>query len=516
MTNFTGTLYSLFQKLDYRDKENSGKKKLTGILFAYIFSNSILSYNFFISFDERSFVILTLTSNLFLLAFIVLNDFDGLFLSSRSYDVIKTLPVKIPQFFAAKFLSAVSFLMFFIVSASIPQVIFFYLYEYNVLKVVFYFLTITAFCYFAVGILVFIYVLALYYFKNKATIFLNIIQMCFFIFVFYSSSISSSVVSRNKGFIIKENIQNYGMVKYLPQTFFANSVYDILYLFLCISFTVIVSLMIYFLLSDKYYILLDRVNSLKEKKKFSKPKLNFSFINNIISKYSLTNNYEIASFNLVKYNLLNSRFLRLKYFPVAFMPVLIVLIGMISGLPHLLFFNKDVTGDSFFKTAILVISPSITFTLLMCSRLLISNTKILDENSNDTVWIFNSLPIKDKSFVIKGANKFIYIFFIFPAILIIFILLSFKANISVVAANVLFISSGIYFINSVRLLFDNTFPFSMESSKFNSSGKFIEILFSLLLGVILFLIQIFVFQNIIFVIITIAVFIIVSLLLNRN
>jgi hypothetical protein len=344
----------------------------------------------------------------------------------------------------------------------------------------------------------------------------DVIQIFFFIFVFYSSSLSSKVTSQGKVLLIKENILNYGSVKYLPQSFFANAVYDWLYLLLSLVFAVTIFCLIYFLIFNKYYELLEKVNALKKKKKFSKPKFNFEPVNRFIGKFLLRNNYETATFNLVKYHLKNSRFLRLKYFPIALIPLLLVIIGMFSDLPHLLFFNKDVKADSFFKTAFLVISPSITFTLLMSSRLLISSTKILDDNSSDTLWIYDSLPVKDKFFVYKGAYKFINIYFIFPVILLLFILLCFKADFTIVALNVVFITSGIYFINSVSIIFDHSYPFTLESNKFNSVSKFLEIIIAVILGVILFLIQIFVFQNIIFAIAAIAVFISVSLLLNRN
>ena len=198
------------------------------------------------------------------------------------------------------------------------------------------------------------------------------------------------------------------------------------------------------------------------------------------------------------------------------MPVLFVLIGLISEMPHLLFFTTAGSEDSFFKTAILMISPSITFTILMCSRLLISNTKILDENSSDTTWIYESLPVKSKNQVILGANKFVYTFFIVPPLIVILILLCFKADFLTVSLNIIYIFTGIYFINSIGSLFDNTYPLTLESTKFNSASKFIEIFLAMILGAILFLIQIFVFQNIIFVTAAIALFVIVSILLNRK
>lgn len=511
----TKSLFSLFQKLDYRDKENSGKKKLTGILIAYLFANSALSYNFFTAFDERSFIILTLTSNIFLIALIVLNDFDNLFLASKSYEVLNMLPVKSREFFLAKFLSAILFLLLFISASMIPQVIFFYFIDRSILKTVFYIFTNIIFCYFTIGVLLFIYISVLTFFKERVTLILNFFQILFFVFIFYSSSLSSKAASKPKGIFIKENILQYGIANYFPQTFFSNSVYDLFSLAVCFIISVSVFIALYYIISGKYYMLIENVNTIKKKKPFSKPKLRFTFISNFIDKLILTNNYEIASFNLVKYQLRNSKFLRLKYFPVLLIPVMFVIVGLISDSNKLLFFNKEVTESSFFKTAVLVLSPSVTLTLLMCSRLLISNTKILDDNSNDTEWIYDSLPVKQKS-IIKGANKFIYTILIFPVLAVITVLLSFKADFSTVIYNILFISSGIYFINSVALLFDKTYPFVIENSRFNSASKFIEVFFAMFLGIILFLLQIFVFQNIIFVIITFVFFISASLLLNRN
>lgn len=59
-------------------------------------------------------------------------------------------------------------------------------------------------------------------------------------------------------------------------------------------------------------------------------------------------------------------------------------------------------------------------------------------------------------------------------------------------------------------------PFTIESGKFNSASKLIEIFTAMIIGIILILIQIFAFQNIIFALVTIASFIIISFLLNRN
>jgi len=510
-------LFSLFQKLDYRDKENSGKKKLIGILIAYLFSNSVLSYNFYLTFDERSFMILTLTSNLFLIVLIVLSDFDNLFLGTKSYELLNTLPVKTTRIFFVKFLSAILFLLLFILAASLPQVIFFFFIDHSLIKTISYFLTNLMFCYFSVSILIFIYIFVLRHFTEKAGIILTVIQIVFFAFVFYSSTLSTRISSEQEGIFNKASIMDFGLVKYLPQNYFSNSVYIPFVFVFCMLITCAGLFLLPIFISRQYSLLLQRMNSIKKKRKsFSKINFNFSFIRNFINKYILSNNYERATYNLVKFQLRNSKFLRIKYIPMAFMPVLILVIGIISDLPNLIFFNKYIGENSFFKTAIFIMSPSVTLTLLMTSRILISNTKILDESTVNTRWIFISLPITNGSFIIKGAYKFIYINFLLPVVLVIFTLLSFRADFFTVFINIAFISTAIYFINSVSLLFDKTYPFTLENTKFNSASKFMEIMFAMLLGVILFLLQIFVFQNIIFVLISILIFATVSILLNRN
>lgn len=516
MSKDTKILFSLFQKLDYRDKENSTKKKLTGILISYLFANTVLSYNYFTAFDERSYVILALTSNLFLLALIVLTDFENLFLASRNIEVMKTLPVESSSVFKAKFLSAVIFLLFFILSSAIPQVIFFYFIDHNLFRILEFLAVDIMFGYFSVGILVLIYIFALKFFKEKATLILNFLQIFFFVFIFYSSTLASRVKSLPNEFHVKENLLNLSIVKYLPQTFFSNAVYDAVYFIACAGMAGGIFFLLFRLISGNYYDLADTVRALNTKRRLSKPKFDLTFLKTFIDRYILSNNFERASFELVMNQFRNSKFLRVKYIPIIFMPLLFVIIGMISGSQNLLFFNINSSADSFFRTAIIVLSPTITFTLIMCTRLLISNTKILDESSVNTEWIYDSLPIKEKRYIIKGSNKYIYTAFIFPLIISITILLSFKADFTAVILNILFITSGIYFINSVSLLFDRTYPFTLESTKFSSASKFIEIFIAMILGIILFLIQIFVFQNIIFVIITILLFTTVSILLNRN
>lgn len=508
-------LFDLFQKIDYRDKENSGKKKMTGILTAYLFSNTILSLNFYSFFNEKSFIILTFTSNLFLISIIVLNEFDNLFLALKSYDVFAVLPFSSKDIFLPKFLSAAVYIFYFILASSVPQLIFFYQYDHNIFKTAFYLFTNLFFCYSVITSLVFIYLLILNYFTGKAHILLNFLQILFFIFVFYSSTLSSKFKDTETLRGSKSDILELEFLKFFPQTFFSNSVYDYFYFLICFVSTVLLLYLLFYYLSNNYLVLLEKVKTYSKIKKSSRGNITISFPVKFVKNYLLSNNYEIASYNLVNYQIKNSRFLRIKYIPVAVMPLMMTVIGLISNLPQLLFFSNS-SGNNFFATSIMLLSPSITMTLLMSARLLVSNTKILDDDSSDTFWIYENLPVKDKRQIILGANKYVYINYILPVIILIFICISFKADMLTCTLNILFVSVSVYFISTVGTLFDNIYPFTLESTKFNSASKFLEIIMSMIFGVALFLIQIFIFQNIIFVIIYIFAIIIITALLNRN
>ena len=84
-----------------------------------------------------------------------------------------------------------------------------------------------------------------------------------------------------------------------------------------------------------------------------------------------------------------------------------------------------------------------------------------------------------------------------------------------VIMNVLYITSFLFFINSVLSTFDKKLPFTLESSKFNSASKFLEILFTLILGLIVFICQIFIFQNVIFVIISIVILSVLTIIFGK-
>ena len=505
------TLLSVFLKLDYRDKENSGKKKVFGILLAYLISNTFLSMNYYKTFDELSFVVLAFSTNAFLLSFIVLNDYSTLFFSKSHIDTISSLPVSSSELFLSKFISAAIYIFFFSVAVLIPQVIFFNLYSNEFSLTILYLINNLLFSFFLIGLILLIYTAAIYYLTEKANVILYFLQFTFLGFVMYSSSLASQSVTHGKS-----SIMSYEFVHYLPQNLFASGLYNILNLLICILSSAGIYFLFYILIRKNYPEIAQKVYSIRkrtnEKKSFSLIKS----INDFVYNNFLSNNLEKASYNLTRYQLKNSRNLRLKYIPLAFIPVIVCLIGVFADATSFLVFKQPDISIQYLTSGIVILSPSITFTIIMCSRLLITNTKIAEENSGDVEWIYDSSPIESKKLFKSGTLEFININFIIPVILFITFLLLLRVQPISVILNMLYITSFLFLINSILLLLDKKLPFTLESSKFNSASKFLEILYTIILGIIVFIIQIFIFQNVIFVIIAIAVLLGLAVLLNKK
>src|ERR1700754_2643832 len=92
-------LFGLFVSLDFRDKDKGSKKKILGLLLTYLLTNGILSFNNFNGFNEFSFAALSFSINIFFISFVVLNDFDNLFLAKKYFDGLINLPIKQKSFF---------------------------------------------------------------------------------------------------------------------------------------------------------------------------------------------------------------------------------------------------------------------------------------------------------------------------------------------------------------------------------------------------------------------------------
>jgi hypothetical protein len=205
----------------------------------------------------------------------------------------------------------------------------------------------------------------------------------------------------------------------------------------------------------------------------------------------------------------------MRYIPLVFIPLVFCVIGILTGVKSYLVFSVD-KDVPLAEGAVLILTPSIIMTVMMVSRLLITNTKIADENSEDVEWIYQILPIDNKKVFLKGVQKFVNINFIIPVLFLAMAILSVKIELTPLILNMLFISAAVFFVNSTYLLFDKRYPFVLKSSKYNSATKIVEVFITMFIGLGVFVAQIFIFQNVIFVIIAILLISLLTFLFSKK
>lgn len=508
MSNFK-KLFRLFLSLDFRDKDKSAKKKIIGLFVTYLLTNGILSFTNFNGFNEFSFAAVSFSINIFFIAFIVLNDFDNLFLAKNYFEGLINLPLKQKEFFTAKFASASVMIFSFFLVSSVSQLLFFYVYTGDILKVALFLVCSLLFNFTFMGLILFLYVMILNKFTGKSNVFVYVLQIIFFAFVMYSSTASSKAVKSGK-----KDLLEIEVARYLPQVFFAKAIYNPALLPIILVVAAAIYFGLYKFMSAKFFELHNKISKVEKKKK-QKGKINFEFWSSFVHKHVLRNNIQTASYDLLGAQLRNSKFLRTKYFPLLLFPIIFCTIGIFAGADFLTM-NSLKNMGSLINNPIKVLSPTITFMTILTVRMLYSNTRIADEHSQNSEAIFNMLPIDNPHHLNLGISKFIYFNFYIPVLLIMIFLLSFRLDPITIAVNLAFITSAIYLLNTIFLTIDKRLPFAMESSRFSSASKFGEVMFNMLIGALIFIIQIFVFQNVIFVIGAIVVFTGVAFLINRN
>ncbi len=439
-----------------------------------------------------------------MLSFIALNDFQNLFFAKTHIEILRTLPLEIRDLFVSKFLSAFIFLLLIISAPIISQTIVFHFYDLGITKTLIFLLTDYLFSFFSIGIIILLFMIALIKIPGKSNSILYIIQFVFLIFIMYSSSLAGKAKINQK-----QSILDFDFVNYLPQKFFALSVDNPFYFAISVAVFLTVYLLLYFFVKNRYLQISDIIFTLERKSRKIRKIRIFSMINSFIQKVFVRNNYERASYNLIRNQLLNSKTFKLRYVPLVFVPLIFCVIGVLTDVRSYLVFTVD-KGVPLAPGAVLILTPSIILTVMMISRLLISNTKIADENSEDIEWIYSVLPIGNKKLFLRGIQKFINIYFIIPVFIAATIILAFKIEPVPLILNMLFMAVFVFFVNSLFLLFDNRYPFTLKSSKYNSASKLIEIFLMMFIGVAIFVVQIFIFKSVIFVIISI---IIISLLI---
>ena len=506
----TSVLYSLFVKMDFRDKKNSGFKRLFGILIAYLFANFILSFSTYSNFDRDSFIVICMSTNAFFLAFVILSDFVSLFLNRGEDEFINSLPVKEERIFFSKFFAAFTFISFYVVAIVLPQLFFYYRYTESVSSSALFVVSVFLFNIFIISLLVILYTFVLRFFSKVSYLFIYSINIIFLLYIFYSTSLRSKAFELGKHSIIEMDF-----VSYLPQVYFAKALADPGLFAISFSASIAVMLLAFFLIRANLPQLQKNVKDISRKKPSAK-KEKINFVDKIAGALILRDNLQRASYFLMKDQLVNSGTLRMRYVIFLLMPVVFALMASFTDFAGGVYFESRKLASLVPDGSVAVLSPSILFIFILCVRLIISNTKIADTNSNDVEWIYGSLPLKNPVPLRLGVLKFIFVNFFVPLLLVMTLILLRKADVTSIVFNLAYVTGGVFFISAVLFRFDRNYPFSLDSSQMDSTGKFLEILITILLGIIIFVIQLFIFKNIIFIVTSIVLLFVIGGLLLKS
>lgn len=490
-------LSKVFLKLDYRNSDDSGIRKLIGMIITYLFINTMISLGNFQKFDINAFIFSSLTINLFLLGFVVVSDYADLFFSPKHSLVLAGLPIKEENIFVSKVSSALIYLSIYPFVVSLPPAVYVYFYNHSISESLLFVLISFLFSYFVIGFLFLVNSIIIIKSKTKNRALVLIMQIVFVAFIFSMNKYSSS----NAG-----NLFNLSYIKYLPQYYLLLGFYNVYYLLIFVVITLLLFVFIYIFLKHNYFRisgLINNISSSSERRRF----LSFN-IDGLVG-IVLRNNLEKASFNLVKNHLRNTSILKFRLMPVLILPIVATAITVLSGMNQMLFISV-MTGTGPF-----VLSPAISMTFIVSSRILLTNLVIgFDEDENITS-LYKSLPVKSIFDFKNGILKFVYVYFVIPVLILCGIIITIKIQSADVFYNLLYIFLFIVLMNTLFAKLDKHFPFSIPVSKFNNSSKYLQILISLLIGIMFVVSQIFVFVNFMFFIITIFVILLMILFLNK-
>ena len=488
-------------KLDFRNRKDSGKRRILSVIATYLLTNTLLVITFFLNSSKERFILLSLSLNFFLASFILLSEYAELFFSKRIGEIISSLPLKDNELFFSKSAAGMLYLSVYTFTLALPQAIYFYFFDKNIFEAVYYFFVSLLFSYFAIGLVFLLNTLFLYNLKGKTKIPIIIFQVLFVFFVLYINRLLSSTPP---DYIPAE----FSLISYFPQYFLLLSFGNKAYFLFATSATILVYVTAYLLFRNKYSdisALLNTAGTVSRKKNYM---LFFNKLMRNIEGILISNKTEHASFYLVINMFKNSAVLKMRMLILFFMPLIALIVGLILNV-------QEMISLQWGTNELLIISPSLSVIILLSLKLIISGFKTSIDQETSVKWIYDSIPIVDKLLFLRGCIKFTILYYLIPVMLISGILLTGKIPVFDILLNFLYLISFILVFAEVLIKIDGVMPFTADNMRLNTVTKFTDILVAFLAGTILFVSQIIIFKNVIFTISTVVLFLIIYLFLTE-
>jgi hypothetical protein len=494
----------LLLKLETRSKTGSNRKLLLlnltttipGIAIPWLLIKQTTDPTGF----EFSFITFLFYS--LILMFTVVSELDNLVISKTEAEIFSAMPINDNLMVNAKMFMIWRYVTFLSLPMLLPGSIFYYSILRSYPRALVYILSGFMLFFFITNVLILLYSAALRIFRSgRLSTYTLAFQMIMILVMIMVSQLISYGITGRTGSGITAYINAFkttGIIDLFPQAWYAflttrnNYILEwslILKLLLpvVICTTSYISLKMY--LSENYSAIREKFldsriieNSSKSSNRF----FLFSLFGNWVQNIYLRNNSERSSFGLLRTLFFKDKTVRLAVLPMIIIPVGLAVFALVTGqLPPP--FDKNYFA----------LKPVFHISILLCI-LVALNTAIHGvriTNYPGVSWIYGAFPIPSRRNFKNGFRKFFVIYLLIPVCVICGIIFLFKIPADQAILHTIFIFTASNLYNSICNLLYRALPFTKENTLINSLQRLSSIMYPLLFGAIIVVLQLFVYKS---------------------
>lgn len=517
------TLGGLMLKLETRSKSGSNRKlillNISYLIPGFFLPWLLLKQNTDPTGFEFSF--LTYLFYSLILCFTIITELDNLIISKTEAEIFSSMPVDDRLMVNAKMYMITRYIAFLSAPLLLPGSIFYYMIMRSFPRTVMYLIAGFMLFFFILNILALLYCVALKVLRaGKISTYTLAFQMIMILvmimgYQFVSYGITGRAGSSLSAYLNALNTK--GLINLFPQAWYAflttrnNYVFDWRLIFK-IFLPVTICFMSYY--SFKMY-LMESYSAIREKylnariieTKHAKSRgfYIFRLISDFINEVYLRNNLERSSFGLMRSLYKKDKTVRLAILPMVIIPV---------GLAVFALFTNQLPAP--FDRNYFDIKPVFHISIMLCV-LVVLNTAILGvkvTNYQGVSWIYDSYPLTSRKNFKNGFRKFFVIYLLIPVCIAIGIIFIFKIPLDQAVLHTLFIFAAANLYNSLYNLFSRVLPFTKENTLINSLQRMTSILYPFVFGIIIVMLQLFVYRSMLTALVTLLALITLTFWIN--
>jgi hypothetical protein len=517
------TLGHLLLKLEIRGKSGSNRK-LLAINISYLIPGILLPWILMTQNTDPSGFEFTFATYIFfsaILAFTIITELDSLVISGAESGIFSIMPVDDRLLASAKMFMLLRYSAFLCIPLLIPGSVYFYFMMKSLPRAFLYFASGYLLCFFLINIIALLYSWALKIFKSKR---LSAYTLAFQLIMILSLILGYQLIA--SGFPGKQfaGIGEYlnvlkktGIIDYLPQSWYAllparNNYVPGFALMFKVFLPILICYLSYFSLKlyliENYKLIREKFQELRTfepalsgKERF----LIFRAVSDFIETVYLRNSLERSSYGLMMSLYKSEKSVRLAVLPMILIPVGLAFFAFITGqLPPPIETVFPGPGSAF-HISILIAS-------LVCISTALKAVKVT--NYRGAWWIYDSYPVEQMNHFKNGFRKFFVVKLIIPVCILLGLIFLVKIPLHIAVLHTLFIFAAANVYNSLYCLLSRKLPFTKENTLLNSMQRIAGIIYPLLYGTVIVLVQLFVYRTVIASIIAVLALITINLWLN--